>query len=93
MSGNLLSAAMPITQGYIGAIQAVWTGAPVGSLALLISNDGVTYSSYTGSSTAVSGAGNFMWNLASCGFNYIKLQYTFTSGTGVLNASSSYKGN
>lgn len=92
MSGNLLSAAMPVTQGYIGSIQAVWTGSPEGTLTLFISNDGVTYSLYTGSSISVTTAGDFLWNLVSCGFNFVKLRYTFASGTGTLNVSSSYKG-
>ena len=93
MSGNIVSDAMPITQGYVGAVQAVWTGTPAGTLELLISNDGITYSVYTGSTTVVSGPGDFIWNLTTCGFNFVRVQYTATSGTGSLNVSSSYKGN
>jgi hypothetical protein len=92
MSGNITSIPFLITQGWIGAIQAHWTGAPVGTIELLISNDNVIYSVYTGSSTTVSGSGDFLWNLAACGFNYIKVQYTFTSGTGTLNVTANYKG-
>jgi hypothetical protein len=93
MTTNITSIPMPVTQGQIAAIQANWSGSPVGSLELLISNDNIIYSVYTGSSTAVSGAGNFLWNLLSCGFNWIQVQYTFTSGTGTLNVTTSYKGN
>lgn len=93
MTSSFLSVAMPITQGYIGAIQAVWTGTPTGTLQLLISNDNIIYSVYSGSQVALAGAaGDFLWNLVSCGFNYVKLQYVFGSSNGVLNATSSYKG-
>lgn len=94
MGADITSSAMPVTQGQIAAIQAVWTGgSALGTLTLRISNDNVTYSDYTGSATAVSGAGDFLWNLISCGFNYVKVKYTRTSGTGTLNVTSSYKGN
>ncbi len=93
MATNLTSIPMPVTQGQIAAIQASWTGTPVGSLELLISNDNIIYSVYTGSLTLVSGPGNFLWNMLSCGFNWVELAYTATSGTGVLNVTSSYKGN
>jgi hypothetical protein len=93
MTGNLTSATMPVTQGYIGAVQAVWTGTPTGTLQLAISNDGVIWSVYSGSQVTLSGAaGNFLWNLISCGFNYVQLQYVFGSSSGTLNVSSSYKG-
>lgn len=93
MTSSFLSPTIQVVQGQISSIQASWTGSPVGSLQLLISNDDVVYSVYTGSVTAVSGAGNFLWNLLSCGFNYIKVQYTSTSGTGSLTITTSYKGN
>jgi hypothetical protein len=92
LDGNLTSPLFHVHQGWIGAIQAVWTGAPIGSLELLISNDGFNFSVYTGSVTVVSGPGNFMWNLAVLGFNYLQVNYTFGSGTGTINISANYKG-
>lgn len=93
MSGNITQS---VTQPMIGialsAIQAVWTGSPVGTLKLQISNDNVTYTDYTGSSTAVSGAGNFIWNLLDVGYRYIRVAYTAASGSGTLNANISIKG-
>lgn len=52
----------------------------------------VNWSNYTGSQTAVTGSGNFTWNLVYVGFRWIRLQYTATSGTGVINATFSGKG-
>jgi hypothetical protein len=92
MDANITSPGFLVTQGWLVSIQAHWTGAPVGSLELLISNDNITYSVYTGSSTPVSGPGNFLWNCVAAGYNYVQLQYTFVSGTGVLNATINYKG-
>lgn len=92
MGADHTSPAQALQQMQIASVQAVWTGSPVGTLSLLISNDGVTYSTYTGSSTAVSGAGDFVWNLASLGFNYVKVKYTRASGTGSLNITVSGKG-
>lgn len=92
MSGNITTASFLVEQGWLVSMQAVWTGAPVGSLELLISNDNITYSVYTGSVTVVSGAGDFLWNCVACAFNYMKVHYTFASGTGSLNITANYKG-
>lgn len=93
MSGNIVSVVMPVNQGAIASIQANWTGSSVGTLFLQISNDNITYSHYTGSDVDVSSSGNFLWNMLSCGFNFVQLVYTATSGSGTLNATSSFKGN
>lgn len=94
MSSNINSNVMPVVQGQIGAIQAIWTGTPTGTLKLQISNDMIVWTDYSGSSVSLTGsAGNFLWNLLSMGYNYIQLIYTASSSTGTLNATSSYKGN
>lgn len=93
MTADVLSQSFLVQQGWLVSIQAHWTGAPVGNLELLISNDNVIYSVYTGSVTPAGGAaGDFLWNCVACGFNYIKLNYIHTSGAGTLNATASYKG-
>jgi hypothetical protein len=73
MAGSLNSNGVDLQQIFMFAIQAVYTGAPVGTLKLQVSNDDVQPSStsnpsanvvnwvdYTGSSQAISAAGNFM---------------------------------
>lgn len=93
------------------SIQAVWTGSPVGSFKLQISNDDVpvavepnkpyaqnpssnvvNWTDYTGSTTAVSGAGDFMWNILESGYRWIRVVYTRTSGTGTCNITCRVKG-
>jgi len=76
-----------------GSIQAEWTGASAaGTLALAVSNDNVNFSTYTGSSTTVAGPGNFMWNMLFVGFRYVEIVFTYSSGTGTLNATTVGKG-
>lgn len=91
-AATVTSSAENFNQAALGGIQAVWTGSPVGTLILQISNDNVTFSDYTGSSTAVSGAGDFMWNLLDIGYQWIRVKYTRVSGTGSLTVTLSYKG-
>lgn len=82
------------------SFQAVITGSPVGTLKLQISDDVVppslgpdqslnvvNWSDYTGSSSSVSGAENFTYNLLESGYGWIRLVYTKTSGTGTMNVS------
>lgn len=93
MTGNITSVSFPVSQASIASLQAVWTGTPVGALTILISNDDVNYTTYTGSSVSIAGsAGNFLWNLISCGFNFVRVLYTASSSTGTLNVTGSYKG-
>jgi hypothetical protein len=93
MSGSLASASQQLTQMAMCAIQASWSGSsPVGSLKLQISNDNTIWSDYTGSDVAVNGNGNFMWNILSTAFPYVRVAYTFTSGTGSLTIKVNGKG-
>jgi hypothetical protein len=92
MNANIISPSQQLTFMMNCAIQALWTGAPVGSLSLLISNDNITFSSYTGSTTPVDGPGNFMWNILTTPYPYIQVLYTFASGSGALNITLNGKG-
>lgn len=88
------STAMDMNQLTISSIQAVFTGSPVGTLKVQVSNSmvvdctdsTVVWTDYTGSSQAISAAGNFAYNLSEYGYRCVRLVYTRTSGTGVLNA-------
>jgi hypothetical protein len=73
-------------------IQAVFTGTPVGTLDLQVSNDNVNWTVYTGSSTTVNGAGSFAWLLADIGFPWIQVVYTASSSTGSLSVTVNGKG-
>lgn len=107
MSASINSVGIILDQIPLASIHAVWTGSPVGTLKLQVSNDlvkipvsgsadmaanVVNWTDYTGSSQAVSGAGDFMFNLLSNGYYWIRLVYTRSSGTGTLNVTFSGKG-
>ena len=100
-NGDMSQVSLTSTQvklDHIGqfAVCAVYSGAPVGTLKLQASTDSTTpatnWADITGSSTAVNGAGIFIWNIANVGFNYVQAVYTKTSGTGTLNVNINLKG-
>lgn len=104
-SATITSIGIDLNQLDLDSIQAVWTGSPVGTLKIQVSNDIVAvapganpaanvthWSDYTGSSTAVSGAGDITYNMTFVGYRWVQLVYTKTSGSGTLNATFSGKG-
>lgn len=106
MVGNINSNGVDLQQLNLESISAVYTGAPVGSIKIQVSNDivpvapgsnpsanVVNWSDYTGSPSAVSAAGNVTYNLTFAGYRWVRLVYTFTSGTGTLNVYFTGKGN
>lgn len=52
----------------------------------------VNWSDYTGSTVAVSGAGNWTWEAGLTGSLWVRLVYTSVSGTGTLNVNFTGKG-
>lgn len=93
MSGDLISSAQIMDQEIVCTLQAVWVGAtPVGTLSLQLSNDKIIWTDYSGSSTSVNGNGNFAWNIEMAPFQWVRVIYTFTSGTGALAINFSGKG-
>src|ERR1019366_5264558 len=99
-----------LNQIVLYSIEAVWTGTPVGSFNLEVSNDDVpvaptptnpgsnpsalvvNWVTYTGSSTTVSGAGNFLWNCLEAGYRWVRVSYTASSSTGTVSIQFSGKG-
>jgi len=86
-----------------GSIQAIYTGAPTGSLYLELSdqiigpsadpNTAVTqWSVYSSSAQAISAAGDFLFNISNMGYKWLRLTYVPSGGTGSLNATANVKG-
>lgn len=83
------------------AIQLVFTGTPVGTLRIQGSADagqpdgglspqasGVTnWTDITSSDIAITTAGNAMINVQNAGYNWVRLVYVSTSGTGSLTSA------
>lgn len=100
LNANYNSSPQQVWVKYGFFIQAVWTGTPTGTFKLQISGDPqsnvpgaapTNWSDYSGSSEAISAAGNFYWNVGEVFFNWVRLVYTDGSGgtsTAVLTAST-----
>lgn len=92
MTGNIESSVIDTSRITSVVFYAKWTGSPVGSIKLQVSIDDVNYVDLPSSSQAVSGAGDFMWNVTDTNYDKIKVVYTFTSGSGTLNVQANGKG-
>ena len=88
MSGNITSIRTDIDEVVSYAIQAKFTGSPVGTLKLQGSNDLAIlgYTDITDTITAISGSGTYLVNVELPCYSYVQLVYTATSGSGTLNA-------
>jgi|ERR1019366_8811058 hypothetical protein len=94
------STGIDVNQLVNASFQAQFSGSPVGTMKLQFS-DSLTYlctdsrilwTDYTGSSTSISGAGTFAYNLLQAGYRCVRLVYLKTSGSGTLNVTFSGKG-
>lgn len=105
MSGNISTDPIDVRNLIVGSIQCEFTGSPNGTMKLQCSNDvaeflkqpgtqpaPVNWTDITGSSIAVSAAGDIMYNLTSMGYDYLRVVYTASSGTGVLKIRMVGKG-
>lgn len=99
LSADAASSAIFVGQDLGLSIQAVWTGSPVGSFKIQVSNDQgpaensimtgavANWSDYTGSAVSAGGtSGNWMWDLPLTGVRWVRLVFTSTSGTGSLTS-------
>lgn len=104
-NSTLNSTIIPLEQAFGCAIQAVWTGTPNGTIKLQASCDLPVNNIGQGSQTVTNwtdiantpqviagSSGNFMWNITSAMYRYVRLTYTNTSGSGTLNAVMCVKG-
>lgn len=92
MSASFYSDSIQLTKKISYSMHAIFTGAPVGSLYIAISIDGIDWTVLPNSTTAISAAGDVFFNITQVGYLYARLHYAFTSGTGTLNAYYSTKG-
>lgn len=103
-SGSLNSGVLNMQFLYGVAIQAVFTGSPVGTIKLQGSCDPgtlniqiaptsvINWNDISDSSQAVSGSGIVDWNYNGAFFKWLRVVYTSTSGTGTLTITANGKG-
>lgn len=102
---SVTSVGVDLNQINLSSMQAYWTGSPVGSLKVQVSTDNVPlglgadpasnvvhWTDYTGSSVAISAAGDQLYNMTFVGYRWARLVYTKTSGAGTINATYNGKG-
>lgn len=107
MTANIFGTPVLLDQAEELSFQASWVGTPTGNISVQVSDDmgadsigtsplgtGITnWTDVSGSSQPAGGsAGNFGYNLPNIGYKWARLIYTFTSGTGTLNARAEIKG-
>lgn len=89
---TITSTAVNITGGRHVALHAEWSGtAPVGTIALQGSNDGVNFRSIQAASAVTGTPGGLVLNFPNLALVAVNVLYTKTSGTGTLNAFVSLK--
>lgn len=70
------------------SIATVYEGTtPTATLTLEVSNDGVNYSTYTGSSFSVTDEGTFTHELTQVTTKFVRIKSVYTSGTGTLTST------
>lgn len=99
MSANISSRALDVNNSWLDYIQCVFTGSPVGSMKVQISGDTtydpaavVNWNDYSGSTSAINGAGIIGYECLDASYRWIRVVYTATSGSGTLNVIHTTKG-
>lgn len=106
LGADMQSKGEDLNQIIMFSVQAVFTGTPVGTLKLQISDDIVNqapqgsdpaanvqnWSDYSGSEVAVSAAGNWTWIVSDASYRWMRVVYVRTSGTGSVTITYSGKG-
>lgn len=103
MSGSLLSSAISVYQIYGWSAQFVFSGSPVGTLSVEVSDDAyqnmdnapqtpTNWTVLANSSQSISAAGDITYNVNLAFYNWVRFRYTFSSGTGTINGRINLKG-
>lgn len=102
MSGSITGTAIYLGHICNYSIQLVFTGSPSGTFKLQCSNDagnpngavppslssGVTnWTDIAGSSQVISAAGDITYQVENAGYAWVRVVYTFTSGTGTITSA------
>lgn len=91
MTESLISASFPITNTVLYLLQAIWTGTPVGTIAVVGSLDNINYNIPIYSIAAGGTGGSLAYDLYGTAVQWVRIAYTFSSGTGTLTCNGSTK--
>jgi hypothetical protein len=87
LSANFESSQMKMDRYDMASIQVVLTGTPVGTLYLMVSNDGVVWDNVPAGDKIIAGPITHTWVTKDLPVKYAKISYVRTSGSGLLNAT------
>lgn len=73
------------------AMHFIYTGSPTGNIYIAVSIDGINWVVLDNSTTAISAAGDTLYNVSVAGYLMARAHYARTSGTGTLNVIYSTK--
>lgn len=91
MTQSLFSAPFPVSTSTQYLAQAIWTGTPTGTIAIIGSQDGTTFNIPIYSIAAGGTAGSLAYDIFGTSVMWIQITYTFSSGTGTLTCVASTK--
>ncbi len=91
MTESLFSARFPITTSVLFLAQALWTGSPIGTIAVVGSLDGTNFNIPIYSIAAGGTSGSLNYDLYGTSVQWIRITYTFTSGSGTLTCGAATK--
>lgn len=96
MASNILGPIVDLNLYQIGSISLTWTGSPVGTFVLQLSNEisvlgtavsDAGFDDISGSSLSVTASGQQTWNFTLPYFaRYFRVKWTATSGSGTITA-------
>ena len=88
---NILGIRQTDTQG----LEINWTGTPTGTIQIMVSNSGINFNALTFSNPPLAqpagSSGGYVVSLTDIPFQYLFIQYTNTSGSGLITAYSQCK--
>lgn len=73
-------------------IDVIITGSDVaGTVALECSRDGVTVKTVTDSSISITNSADTIYDVAACGYRFVRVSWTYSSGTGNITVKNTIK--
>ncbi len=91
MTQDLFSQSFAITTANQFLAEAIWTGSPTGTIAVMGSLDNINFTIPIYSIATGGSAGSLDYDLFGTSVQWIQITYTFTSGSGTLTCNAATK--
>ena len=93
MSSSITSQDVDLSKAVGYAIYAKWTGATAaGTIKIMVAVNEYDFVDLKDSEQIVAGASDFMWNVRDVFYDKVKVVFTRSGGTGILNVQINGKG-